>query len=50
MGNIHEEQYDDLTWYFKGEVDVENAFGNKTTGVAEGTVRASKVKSFHVNI
>ncbi|MDO4557073.1 MAG: hypothetical protein Q4B70_18335, partial [Lachnospiraceae bacterium] len=49
LGKIHEEQYDDLTWYFKVEVVIENAYGNKIDGVAEGTVKSGVVKSFYVN-
>ena len=54
VGLIHEEQLDDGSWYFKVEVTIENAYGNKIDTVAEGIVSGTDaspvITQFHVNL
>lgn len=48
LGLIHEEQLSDGSWYFKVEVTVENAYGNKVDAIAEGIVNGYSVTGFYV--
>ena len=53
VGLITHEQSEDGTWFFKVEVTIENAYGNKYKTIAEGKVSGTNnnpvVKDFYVS-